>query len=510
MNGPFQIAQADTSGTGGGKQQRIVKITKPYGDQSVVVPLSWDGSVKADLSAIASEKITLVHLGEKLIILFDNHSTVTLEPFFDSTGKPVQDLTVEVSPGRDVTSAEFATLFPVTEDQSVLPAAGTGNGSGAQASGANFTTVGVDPLALGNPLDLLGQEDLPGFTITNLLATEFINGTPTALTNAALTFDEDGLPGGNLGGIGDLDPATNGPISATGTLGHNYGPDQNSVNESTLFVGTGAPEGFIYTVSNGGLVLTVSQIQNGASVDVLRLTLSNAIDGNYTIQQLHAIDHAPGGNENNQAFTFHYVVTDSNGDTNNDGTLALTVNDDSPTVAANAPITFDEDALPGGNQGGVGDYHPGDNGPITATGTLAHSFGADGAGSVLLTAAGAPEGFTYSVNGAGTVLTVSQIQDGVSVSVLQIDLANRTSGNYTITQLHAINHAPGHDENNQDFTFNYTVTDHDGDTAAGTLSLTVNDDTPVALSGTVGGKARAKVTATAFSSVTLQRFMKTA
>ncbi|MEO7011281.1 MAG: hypothetical protein ABI146_02945, partial [Nitrobacter sp.] len=131
MNGPLQIAQADTSGTGGTKQQpRIVKVTKPYGDQSVVVPLSYDGSVKADLSAIASEKITLVHVGEKLIILFDNHSTITLEPFFDSTGKPLQDLTVEVAPGRDITSAEFATLFPVTDDQSVLPAAGTGNGGG--------------------------------------------------------------------------------------------------------------------------------------------------------------------------------------------------------------------------------------------------------------------------------------------------------------------------------------------------------------------------------------------
>ena len=43
-------------------------------------------------------------------------------------------------------------------------------------------------------------------------------------------------------------------------------------------------------------------------------------------------------------------------------------------------------------------------------------------------------------------------------------------------------------QKHQDFTFNYTVTDHDGDTAAGTLSLTVNDDTPVALSGTVGGE----------------------
>jgi hypothetical protein len=150
MNGPFHVAQADTSEAGGGgdkQHPRIVKVTKPYGDQSVVVSLSYDGSVRADLSSIASEKITLVHIGEKLIILFDNHSTVTLEPFFDSTGKPLHDVTVEVAPGRDITSAEFATLFPVTDDPSVLPAAGNGGGSGAQASGANFTSVGIDPLA---------------------------------------------------------------------------------------------------------------------------------------------------------------------------------------------------------------------------------------------------------------------------------------------------------------------------------------------------------------------------
>src|SRR6185437_11415572 len=138
-----------------------------------------------------------------------------------------------------------------------------------------------------------------------------------------LAFDEDALPGGNLGGIGDLDPSTNGPIFLTGTLGHNYGLDQDGVHESTRLVATGAPDGFTYTVSSDGLVLTISQVQNGASVDVLRITLSDAISGNYTIQQLHAIDHAPGANENDQAFTFHYVVTDSNGDTA-DGSLALT------------------------------------------------------------------------------------------------------------------------------------------------------------------------------------------
>ena len=88
------------------------------------------------------------------------------------------------------------------------------------------------------------------------------------------------------------------------------------------------------------------------------------------------------------------------------------------------------------------------------------------------------------MNGAGTVLTVSQLQDGVNVSVLQVTLTDRITGNYTVTQLHAINHAPEQDENNQAFTFNYNVTDHDGDTTGGTLALTVNDDTPIALSGT--------------------------
>jgi T1SS-143 domain-containing protein len=191
MNGPFQVAQANIAGQDAGKPPaRIVKVAKPFSEQSVIVPLSYDGSVKADLSAIAGEKITLVHIGEKLIILFDNKSTVTLEPFFDSTGKPLDAITVEVSPGRDLTGTEFAALFPVTEDQSVLPAAGEGDGN-AQASGANFSSVGVDPLALPGPLDLLGQEELPNFVITNLLA-------PTA-TDVNLIPSQ--IPGAHVGGV---------------------------------------------------------------------------------------------------------------------------------------------------------------------------------------------------------------------------------------------------------------------------------------------------------------------
>jgi T1SS-143 domain-containing protein len=487
MNGPFQVAQATGLGTGNpgtpgnSAPARLYRLTKPLGDQAVVVNIGYDQKTKIDFSAIANEKITLVHLGDKLIILFDNKSTLTVEPFFDSRHDALKNLTIEVAPGREVTVGEFASLFPITTDQSVLPAAGDGNGN-AQGSGAYFSSSAVDGLNSGDPLDLLGQEELGTFRSNFEPAGLTVNGTPLALVNAEIIFDEDGLTGGILGGLGDLDSTSNGPIAATGTLAHNYGSDGQG---SLLLLGTGAPVGFSYTLSGGGTILTVSQFQNGVSVDVLRFSLSNTADGIFTITQLHAIDHPTAGTEDDHSFVFNYRVTDFNGDFV-DGTLGLTVDDDSPVVGQNAPVAFDEDALPDGNLGGVNDLDNTTNGPITATGILAHNYGADQAGTVLLVNTGAPTGFTYTVDVTGTILTVSQVQGVVSVDVLRVVLTDPTSGNYTITQLAPINHATGQDENNQTFTFNYTVTDHDGDTAVGSLVLTVNDDTPIALPGNPG------------------------
>jgi hypothetical protein len=95
MNGQFQVAQA--SGTGvsnSGAPPRVFKLTKPLTDQAVIINLGYDQKVQVDFSAIANEKITLVHVGEKLIILFDNQSTVTVEPFFDSRHDALQNLTI--------------------------------------------------------------------------------------------------------------------------------------------------------------------------------------------------------------------------------------------------------------------------------------------------------------------------------------------------------------------------------------------------------------------------------
>ena len=113
--------------------------------------------------------------------------------------------------------------------------------------------------------------------------------------------------------------------------------------------------------------------------------------------------------------------------------------------------------------------------------------GADGAGPdavdglLGLPTSSATEGaFIQAVTNGGQTLTISQIQNGVVVGVVQVQLSNTTAGSYTVTQLHAIDHPAEQNENNVSFTLSYTVTDHDNDPATGSLTINVNDDTPVA------------------------------
>lgn len=135
-------------------QSRTLKVTKPQGDQSIVLDLS-DRNATFDLSAVADEKMTLVKVGPKLVILFDNQSTVTADPFFDFSGKPLANLDVELGTGRAISGEQFAQLFSITEDQSVLRAAGI-----IPPSGADFHDASVDVLAGMRPLALLEQEGL--------------------------------------------------------------------------------------------------------------------------------------------------------------------------------------------------------------------------------------------------------------------------------------------------------------------------------------------------------------
>jgi hypothetical protein len=156
MNQRIVVAQATSLQLASLAPPRILKVTKPQGDRSIVLDLRDDHNAKLDLSAVADEKMTLVHVGTKLVILFDNLSTVTADPFFDFSGKPFADLGVELGAGRAVTGEQFAQLYQISDDQSVLPDAGR-----VPPSGADFHDVTIDLLPGGaRPLALLGPETL--------------------------------------------------------------------------------------------------------------------------------------------------------------------------------------------------------------------------------------------------------------------------------------------------------------------------------------------------------------
>ncbi|HWI82286.1 DUF5801 repeats-in-toxin domain-containing protein [Ramlibacter sp.] len=167
-------------------------------------------------------------------------------------------------------------------------------------------------------------------------------------------------------------------------------------------------------------------------------------------------------------------VTDGDGDTAtaslNIGDL-LKFEDDGPSVSANAAVQLDDDALTGGNPGGTGDVTPD---TANTSGTLAHSLGADGLGSVAYLTSGAPSGFSYEAGAGGSLL----VKQGTT-TVMTLTL-NAATGAYLVTQNAAVMHAAGLDENDQAFTIGYRVTDGDGDTADGSLTVNVDDDTPVA------------------------------
>jgi len=369
--------------------------------------------------------------------------------------------------------------FDLSDDDTVLT---------AKAGDATVFTVSLSDLESGSfDFSLLDNLDHPeakteddinltfAFTATDSDG-DTVNGSfnvtvdddgPTVDSNAKVKLDDDALEGGNAGGPKDNADAVN----VEGTLSHSYGADGEG---TVLLSDSGAPAGFVYSLNVAGTVLTVSQ----EGVDVLQVSLADTTSGDYTVTQLAAIAHADdaANKENNIEFRVNYQVTDGDGDTKN-GNIKINVDDDTPTVDSNAKVKLDDDALEGGNAGG-----PKDNADaVNVEGTLSHSYGADGEGTVLLSDSGAPAGFVYSLNVAGTVLTVSQ----EGVDVLQVSLADTTSGDYTVTQLAAIAHADdaANKENNIEFRVNYQVTDGDGDTKNGNIKINVDDDTPVIVLG---------------------------
>uniref|UniRef100_UPI003A8D3E06 DUF5801 repeats-in-toxin domain-containing protein n=1 Tax=Kiloniella sp. TaxID=1938587 RepID=UPI003A8D3E06 len=241
--------------------------------------------------------------------------------------------------------------------------------------------------------------------------------------------------------------------------------------------------GTVGTDIDGNLVL-VGTIDGGAT-DVVTLKVDPET-GEYTVTLHGPVDHPDrsidGSNPTDPlTLDFGFKVRDGDGDEDEE-TLSIYIEDSEPVVDSNlnALVQLDDDALAGGHAGGTGDVDPDSE---NLTGTLNFAAGADGVESVLLTGAALPSGAGFSsvLSNDGTVLTVSQVINGVSTDVFRVNLTDKTSGAYTVTQLAAVAHTAGLDENNTEFTINYEVVDGDGDSASGSISINVDDDSPLAV-----------------------------
>jgi large repetitive protein len=285
------------------------------------------------------------------------------------------------------------------------------------AGGENFLTEIFDIAVI----------DTDGSTDTDTIEVRIIDDVPTAVN------DTDSIASGSDA------PATGNVISDGEGDG---GTDTRGADGAFVTAIAGASPGMV-----GGTTAGTYGI----------LTLNT--DGSYSYVR-------NSGTPGNVQDVFTYTLTDADGDITA-ATLTIDIEDAQPVTGPNATVLLDDDALAGGNNGGVNDDFDAQN----VNGILSGS-GGDGALTWAYLTTGAPAGFTYVANGTG----IDVLQGATVVLRVTLDTA---SGAYAVAQLAPVQHANGSDENNQLFTLGYRVTDTDGDSATGTLTINVDDDTPI-------------------------------
>ncbi|WP_315754110.1 MULTISPECIES: VCBS domain-containing protein [unclassified Bradyrhizobium] len=512
MNAPVLLAQlTGTSSQPSSASAKHLKIGKPPGNQAITVHL--DGQSQIDFSDIASERLTFVKIGNRLIILFDNQSTVSIDPVFDTNGAPLKDVSFEVGPDRIINGDQFAELFPITTDQSVLPAAGTPGAPGVPA-GANFGTFKIDALIGGTPLGLLGAEDTTTKFGDNPVTP---NPTPIAGVADSVVLNEDGLSEGRPGGSGDIGGVA---TSFTGSLNVDFGTDV--IGRAFAFAASqpglagltsgGQEVHFAITTVNGQPEL-IGYIGSDPSIvanQVFTVTLdaNSTIAGTYTVTLLQPLDHPVFGTEDTLNLTINVIAIDGSGDTA-PVTIVIGVNDDSPVAGTVEAINVAEHtggASEGGGESELVAKVVGGDGfePTTASVDLHIGWGADNGNSKVdggsngtvvdgdrslvfdaseiatlqalgLTSNGEAISYTLSANGTEIIATAGEGEG--ARTIFTVSLSDTGSGSATFTLSDNIDHNGANDAS-LPLTFKVVATDADGDPVNSAFTVNVADDGP--------------------------------
>ncbi|MCV0395627.1 MAG: DUF5801 domain-containing protein, partial [Rhizobiaceae bacterium] len=411
--------------------------------------------------------------------------------------------TFNIATGNSSVSSLVINGVDVTNGGTVAGLYGTLVITGSPSTGYSWvytldgnTTDHTDPGSTGTTEGVFDSFDVAvtsanGLSANGTLTIDVLDDGPVATANpgagapVALADESDNTGSGTDG----LNPAVIGAATITGLFSTPaFGADGAASGVGVAYhmtIQSGVQTGLFLTGGTTEILLvqvspTLIEGRAGGAGGTLAFTIQMAADGTVTVTQHAPLDHPQGGGAHDDAVSLLadirvvQTLTDGDGDTSSASSavgLSIAFEDDGPSVSGNAAVQLDDEAL-GGNPGGTGDVDPD---TANLSGTLAHSFGADG-GSIAwltnVTTSGGATGFSYEKSGDSLLIK----QNGTTVITVTL---NPATGAYTVTQNAAITHAAGGDENDQSFTLTYRVTDGDGDTVDGTLTINVDDDAPV-------------------------------
>jgi T1SS-143 domain-containing protein len=289
------------------------------------------------------------------------------------------------------------------------------------------------------------------------------------------------------------------------TLSFDFREDVNRNNEDVR----------VFISSDGGPFRELIEIDNSdsnsyqnVSFDIsgdissnttIRITVDDDFEGNDDIYidnvniEYTAVD---GGVE-----VFEYTLQDADGDTDT-AKLAIEIKDGGPSVGTPPALQIvDEDDLADGNNDDVvvGDEVVVDSDTLV-TGDLAIAWGADDADTATGARQDAPSGiddrsvtFDDALDGAmptgltsdGEQIIYEVVNGGTALiaradgrDVFAVGLNDDDSGSYTFRLLDNLDHSTIDTEDNIDLEFGFVATDSDGDTATGSFTVSVDDDSP--------------------------------
>ncbi|MCX9113796.1 DUF5801 domain-containing protein [Aeromonas veronii] len=182
------------------------------------------------------------------------------------------------------------------------------------------------------------------------------DGPKASNVQAALVLDDEGLVGGINGGSGDVAGAN---TSVTGNLVYQAGADglkslelsgPNALGSESVTSTWDAQSGTLSISSTRGVLMTV--------------TITDPITGAYSVKLLQPLMHTGVDTEDTLTLNVGYKVTDGDGDSAS-GVLAVTINDDTPTIQVGELSLTSSVTFLGSNAGysnSYGYYIKGDDG----------------------------------------------------------------------------------------------------------------------------------------------------